>query len=36
MPNLKTVLVSDTTAQFYVPITFDIGALGQPAPTCHS
>ena len=32
MPNLKTVLVSETTAQLYVPITFNIGAPGQPAP----
>jgi hypothetical protein len=32
MSNLKTVLVSETTAQLYVPITFNIGALGQPAP----
>jgi len=31
-PNLKTVLVSETTAQLYVPITFNIGAPGQPAP----
>lgn len=32
MPNLKTVLVSETTAQLYVPITFNIGAPRQPAP----
>jgi len=32
MPNLKAVLVSDTTAQVHVPITFNIGAPGQPAP----
>jgi hypothetical protein len=32
MQNLKAVLVSDTTAQLYVPITFNIGAPGQPAP----
>ena len=32
MSNLKTVLVSETTAQLYVPITFNIGAPGQPAP----
>ena len=32
MQNLKTVLISDTTAQLYVPITFNIGAPGQPAP----
>ncbi len=32
MANLKVVLVSDTTAQLYVPITFNIGAPGQPAP----
>jgi hypothetical protein len=30
MPNLKTVLVNDTTAQLYVPIVFNIGAPGQP------
>lgn len=30
MPNLKAVLVSDTTAQVHVPITFNIGAPGQP------
>ena len=32
MQNLKTVLVSETTAQLYVPITFNVGAPGQPAP----
>jgi hypothetical protein len=32
MANLKAVLVSDTTAQLHVPITFNIGAPGQPAP----
>jgi uncharacterized protein (TIGR02246 family) len=32
MPNLKAVLVNDTTAQVHVPITFNIGAPGQPAP----
>lgn len=32
MPNLKTVLVSESTAQLYVPITFNIGAPGPPAP----
>lgn len=32
MSNLKTVLVSETTAQVYIPITFNIGAPGQPAP----
>jgi ketosteroid isomerase-like protein len=32
LANLKTVLVSDTAAQLYVPITFNIGAPGQPAP----
>jgi ketosteroid isomerase-like protein len=32
LANLKAVLVSDTTAQLYVPITFNIGAPGQPAP----
>ncbi len=30
--NLKAVLMSDSTAQIYVPITFNIGAPGQPAP----
>ena len=30
--NLKTVLVSESTAQLYIPITFNIGAPGQPAP----
>jgi len=29
---LKTVVVSDTTAQLYVPIAFNIAAPGQPAP----
>ena len=32
MSNMKTVLVSETTAQLHVPITFNIGAPGQPAP----
>jgi ketosteroid isomerase-like protein len=32
MANLKTALLSETTAQLYVPITFNIGAAGQPAP----
>jgi hypothetical protein len=32
MANLKAVLVSDMTAQLHVPITFNIGAPGQPAP----
>jgi len=32
MSNLKTVLVSETTAQLYIPITFNIGAPGQTAP----
>ena len=32
LANLKSVMVSDTTAQLYVPITFNIGAPGQPAP----
>ena len=32
MPNLKVVLVSDMTAQVHVPIIFNIGAPGQPAP----
>ena len=31
-PNLRAVLLSDTTAQVHVPITFNIGVLGQPAP----
>ena len=30
MSNLKTVLVSETTAQLYVPITFNIGAPEPP------
>ena len=30
--NLKVVLVNDMTAQVYVPITFNIGPAGQPAP----
>ncbi|HEV7578312.1 MAG TPA: nuclear transport factor 2 family protein [Caldimonas sp.] len=30
--SLKTVLVNDTTAQLYVPITFNIGPPGQSAP----
>ena len=30
--NLKAVLVSDMVAQIYVPITFNIGPPGQPAP----
>ena len=30
--NLKAVLVSDMTAQIHVPITFNIGPPGQPAP----
>lgn len=29
--NLKVVLVTDTTAQLFVPIMFNIGAPGQPA-----
>ena len=32
MSNLKTVLVSESTAQIYIPITFNIGPPGQPAP----
>jgi len=32
LPQLKIVLVSETTAQLYVSITFNIGAPGQPAP----
>ena len=31
MSSLKTVLVSETTAQLYIPITF-MGPPGQPAP----
>jgi hypothetical protein len=30
--NLKVVLLSDTTAQLFVPIMFNIGQPGQPAP----
>jgi len=30
--NLKVVLISDTTAQLFVPIMFNIGPPGQPAP----
>ena len=30
--NLKAVLVSDMTAQIHVPVTFNIGPPGQPAP----
>jgi ketosteroid isomerase-like protein len=30
--SLKVVLLSDTTAQLYVPIMFNIGPPGQPAP----
>src|SRR5205814_9347721 len=30
--NLKVVLVTDTTAQLFVPIMFNIGPPGQPAP----
>jgi ketosteroid isomerase-like protein len=30
--NLKVVLLSDTTAQLYVPVMFNIGPAGQPAP----
>jgi ketosteroid isomerase-like protein len=30
--NLKIVALSDTTAQLYVPIVFNIGPPGQPAP----
>ena len=32
MANLKAVLVTDTIAQLYVPITFNIGPPGQAAP----
>lgn len=32
LANLKAVLVNDVTAQLYVPITFNIGAPGQPSP----
>ena len=31
-PNLKVVLLSDTTAQLFVPIMFNIGPPGQPVP----
>lgn len=30
--NLKVVMLSNTTAQLYVPIMFNIGPPGQPAP----
>ncbi len=30
--NLKVILLTDTTAQLFVPIMFNIGAPGQPAP----
>ena len=30
--NLKVVLLNDATAQLYVPIRFNIGPVGQPAP----
>ena len=30
--NLKVVLLSDTTAQLFVPIMFNVGPPGQPAP----
>jgi len=30
--NLKSVLINESTAQLYVPITFQIGTPGQPAP----
>jgi hypothetical protein len=30
--NLKVVLLNDTTAQVFVPIMFNIGSAGQPAP----
>lgn len=30
--NLKVVLLNDTTAQVFVPIMFNIGPAGQPAP----
>jgi len=30
--NLKVVSLSDTTAELFVPITFNIGPPGQPAP----
>lgn len=32
LANLKAVLLSDTAAQLFVPVTFNIGATGQPAP----
>lgn len=32
LTQLKIAMVNDATAQLYVPITFNIGAPGQPAP----
>ncbi|MEO6031468.1 MAG: hypothetical protein ABIP61_06135, partial [Burkholderiaceae bacterium] len=32
MSKLKAVLVSETTAQLYIPMIFNIGAPGQAAP----
>lgn len=32
IPGLKVVMLSDTTAQLFVPIMFNIGPSGQPAP----
>ncbi|AIF48852.1 nuclear transport factor 2 family protein [Dyella japonica] len=32
MANLKVISLSSTSAQIFVPITFNIGATGQPAP----
>ena len=30
-PNLKVIVLNDTTAQLFVPATFNIGPAGQPA-----
>ena len=32
LSNLRVMLLSDSTAQLFVPIVFNIGAAGQPAP----
>ena len=34
-PNLKVVLLSDTTAQLFVPIMFVLDRLDSPRLTCH-
>jgi ketosteroid isomerase-like protein len=34
--NLRVVVLSDTTAQLFVPITFNSAPPGQPAPPHHS